>query len=149
MSVIPIEVAMQHLYADEADKDQVQRKLDSAIASAEQFMNRRIYATLEAWYQAKIDAEAVLNSTEQILKDVLAGVYHPKLAELKVQQADYDSTNAGMAILGIIINPAIEIGILLILGDLYKNRENTVEGTVAELPMAAKHHLQPFRIMGI
>ena len=150
MSIIPIEVAMQHVYANPDDQPQVERKLASAIETAEQFMNRRIYATLETWYQAKIDAEDVLNSTEQILKDVLAGVYHPKLAELKVQQADYDSTNAGMAILGIIINPAIEIGILLILGELYKNRENTVESTVTELPMGAKHHLQPFRIdMGV
>ncbi len=149
MSVIPIEVAMHRIRAEDDDRADVERMLASAIESAEQFMNRRVYATLEDWYQAKTDAEAALDSVEQVLRDYQAGVYrnNPKLAKLKVQQADYDSANAGMAMLGIIINPAIEIGILLILGDLYKNRENTVEGTVTELPMAAKYHLQPFRWM--
>jgi hypothetical protein len=54
-----------------------------------------------------------------------------------------------MVMLGLVINPAIEIGILLILGDLYANRENTTEKTANELPMGAKHHLQPYRVMGV
>lgn len=49
----------------------------------------------------------------------------------------------------VVFSPAIEIGILLILGDLYANRENTAVGTVAELPMGARFHLQPYRKMGV
>ena len=38
MSIIPIEVAMQHVYANPDDQPQVERKLASAIETAEQFM---------------------------------------------------------------------------------------------------------------
>ena len=58
--LIPIDVAMQHLYAEEADIKQVERKLASAIVAAEQFMCRRIYATHEEWRTAKFQAEAEL-----------------------------------------------------------------------------------------
>lgn len=48
----------------------------------------------------------------------------------------------------------IKCAILLILGDLYENRENTLVGTVVsanamELPMAAKMLLQPYRQYGL
>ena len=69
-----------------------------------------------------------------------------QLIEESNQAVKYELT---MQIRGIVVNPALEIGILLILGDLYANRENTTDKTANELPMGAKHHLQPFRIMGI
>ena len=58
MSIIPIEVAMQHVYANPDDQPQVERKLASAIETAEQFMNRRLYATAGELETAKIQAAA-------------------------------------------------------------------------------------------
>ena len=148
MSIIPIEVAMQHVYADEADKEQVQRKLASAIATAEQYMGRRVYATLEDWYAAKEKAEAdiktIVTPTATSSQDDNNVVMQ---LQFGVNQMLFHQSK--MAILGVLMNPAIEAGVLLILGDLYANRENTVQGGMAELPMAAKHHLQPFRLIGV
>ena len=151
MSIIPIEVAMQHVYADDADQSQVQRKLDSAIATAEQFIGRKIYATNDERIEAKANAETELDKIELFCRDVENGVYKhsQRIADLKIQEAENRMYELQMVMLGLVINPAIEIGILLILGDLYANRENTTEKTANELPMGAKHHLQPFRVMGI
>ena len=149
MSIIPIEVAMQHVYADEADQPQVERKLASAIEAAEQFIGRRIYSTVEELNAARVAAAAQLSSVIQITS---VPVPTPEgevlqLIEESNQAAKYELT---MQIRGIVVNPALEIGILLILGDLYANRENTTDKTANELPMGAKHHLQPFRVdMGV
>lgn len=50
-----------------------------------------------------------------------------------------------------VITKAITAGILLILGDLYANRENTIIGTISsELPRGANALLQPYRVnMGV
>ena len=148
MSVVSIEHAMEHLYADPADQAQVERKLASAIETAEQFIGRRIYSTVEELNAARVAAAAQLSSVVKI-----TGVPIPtpegevlQLIEESNQAAKYELT---MQIRGIVVNPALEIGILLILGDLYANRENTTDKTANELPMGAKHHLQPYRVMGV
>lgn len=144
--MIPIEVAMQHVYADEADQEQVQRKLDSAIATAEQYIGRRIYATTDDLAAAKVLATANLPSVVRISIDPTLDEYTAQIVREANETAKYELM---MALRGVVINPAIEIGVLLILGDLYKNRENTVDGSIAELPIGAKFHLQPFRFMGV
>lgn len=146
MSIIPIEVAMQHVYADEADQPQVERKLASAIETAEQFMGRRVYATTDDLAAAKVLATANLPSVVRTSIDPTLDEYTAQIVREANETAKYELM---MALRGIVLNPAIEIGILLILGDLYKNRENTVDGSITELPIGAKFHLQPFRFMGV
>lgn len=131
--MIPIEVAMSHLYADDADQEQVERKLASAIESAERYMSRRIYIDMPSLMQARDDA------TEALAK---LPPSNPLLDDMQRQ-------DLMMQLNGVLMNPSIEIGILLILGDLYANRENTTDKAVGELPMGARHHLQPFRVMGV
>lgn len=48
MTVIPIEVAMQHLRADSADQSYVALVLEAAEDTAAQYLNRRFYADAEA-----------------------------------------------------------------------------------------------------
>lgn len=48
MTVIPIEVAMQHLRADSEDQSYVALVLEAAEDSAAQYLNRRFYADAEA-----------------------------------------------------------------------------------------------------
>ena len=144
--LIPIEVAMQHVYADEADQDQVERKLASAVAVAEQYMGRRVYATADDLGAAQVLATAKLSDVVKVTIDPLLDEFTAQVFNNLNQTARHELM---MQICGIVVNPAIEIGILLIFGDLYKNRENSVDGSVTELPMSAKFHLQPFRIMGV
>lgn len=62
--LIPIEVAMAHLYADEADLAQVERKLASAIESAERYMGRRIYATLDELMSVRASASDTMKDID-------------------------------------------------------------------------------------
>lgn len=48
MTVIPIEVAMQHLRANDEDQSYVELVLEAAEDSAAQYLNRRFYADAEA-----------------------------------------------------------------------------------------------------
>lgn len=132
MSLIDINVAMAHLYADDADLEQVERKLAAAVVIAENYMGRKLYATHDDLQSAQ--AQASLERKQLVCDD--EEIYQHKLAELNKQ------------IRGVVINPAIETAILLILGTLYAYREDVVAG-VAELPMSAKFHLQPYRVMGV
>lgn len=131
--IIPIEVAMSHLYADEADRYQVERKLASAIESAERYMGRRIYDDDLSLAQARDEAAQRLAQLPPP---------NPLLSDMQYQDLLMQANS-------VLINPSIEIGILLILGDLYANRENTTDKAANELPMGARYHLQPFRVMGV
>lgn len=148
--LIPIEVAMQHVYAEADDQPQVERKLASAVEIAEQYMGRKIFADTQSLTTAQTQAETDMSTSLQAVADIInnTAVESPMLnIKAEIEQSKFEQ--AKRAMLGVVINPAIEIGILMIFGELYKNRENTVDGSIAELPMAAKHHLQPFRIMGV
>ena len=148
--LIPIEVAMQHVYEEADDQPQVERKLASAVEIAEQYMGRKIFADTQSLTTAKTQAETDMSTSLQAVADIINNttVKSPVLSiKAEIEQSKFEAAKRTM--LGVVINPAIEIGILMIFGELYKNRENTVDGSIAELPMAAKHHLQPFRIMGV
>lgn len=55
MSVIRIELAMQHVRADEADQVMVQAYLDAAEDSARQYMGRNFYPDADALAAAVLD----------------------------------------------------------------------------------------------
>lgn len=109
MSVISIDVAMQHCRAEEADRDDVQLKLDAAEESAALYLNRSFYADSLALKEA-----------------VLAGT------------AGEDP---------MIITKSITAACLLILGNLYANREDVVVGvSVSDLPQGSRSLLSPYRV---
>ncbi len=58
MSVIDIEVGMQHLRAEAEDEPLVQRYLDAAEDSAMQYLQRRFFASTHALEQAVLDGSA-------------------------------------------------------------------------------------------
>lgn len=109
MSVIAMEIAMQHLRADSADQPLVALLLSAAEQAARDYLDREFYA----------DADALAVA-------VLAG------------DAGDDP---------IVINDAIKAACLLILGNLYANREDTVVGVSAvQLPNGSRSLLHPHRI---
>lgn len=58
MTVIPIDVAMQHLRADSEDQDYVVLVLEAAEDRASQFLNRRFYANADALAAAILAGDA-------------------------------------------------------------------------------------------
>lgn len=138
MSITPLEVAMHHLRADDDDEADVQRKLDAAEEIAAQYMGRTIYADAEAL------SVGIEQAGEQINTMLSVGGGH---IDLDNSHAYHDAL---MQKRGVVMNPAIEAGVLLILGTLYAHREDVTVGfSATELPIAATHRLQPYRIMGV
>ena len=127
MAIVDIETAMHHLRADDDDLADVQLKLDAAVEIAEQYLGKRIYADVTETRAARLQAMIDLETAD-----------------------DIDCYGYVMQSRAIAKNPAIEIAVLLILGTLYAHREDVVVGaSVAELPIAATHRLQPYRAMGV
>tara|TARA_R110001606_G_scaffold68797_1_gene157161 strand:+ start:9841 stop:10317 length:477 start_codon:yes stop_codon:yes gene_type:complete len=154
MSVIAIESAMEHTYAEPEDLALVQRCLDAAEDTAQDFIQRRFYAddaalaaaratvpTLRsdarAVYDAAILAAAAITDEavkNEVIADAQAILADSLVAALRIQN-------------GIVIKPAIVSACLLITGHLYANREDVVAGvSVAALPNGADSLLWPSRI---
>lgn len=150
MTLVSIEAAMHHLRADPDDQVDVERKLASAETMAANYLGRNIYADEAARADAQLPAIMIINSMAEspLRSDASFGermVYAEGIASKQ---------HAVKRILrGIVIDPAIEAAILLTLGTLYEHREDVIVGigstSARELPIAAAHRLQPYRIMGV
>ena len=84
-------------------------------------------------------------------EDALIGLYVTAAEEFAMQflgRTIYATELAkGLDTAGIVINPAIQAALLLIVGHLYANREDVLAGvSVAQLPNGADYLLQPFKV---
>ena len=88
-------------------------------------------------------------------EDALIGLYVTAAEESAMQflgRTIYATELAqGLDTAGIVINPAIQAALLLIVGHLYANREDVLAGvSVAQLPNGSQYLMQPYRIgMGV
>ena len=88
-------------------------------------------------------------------EDALIGLYATAAEEFAMQflgRTIYATELAqGLDTAGIVINPAIQAALLLIVGKLYACREDAVVGvSVTQLPNGAEYLLQPYRTgMGV
>ena len=88
-------------------------------------------------------------------EDALIGVYALAAEEFAMQflgRTVYaNSTAQGADTAGIVINPAIQAALLLIVGKLYACREDALVGvSVAQLPNGAEYLFHPYRTgMGV
>ena len=84
-------------------------------------------------------------------EDALIGLYATAAEESAMQflgRTIYATELAqGLDTAGIVINPAIQAALLLIVGHLYANREDVVAGvSVAQMPNGAEWLLQPYKV---
>lgn len=151
MSVISINRALAHLRVDEDIDNDIASKLESAERIAKEYLNRNFYLDKAALDLAKEDIPLILSDAKtQYDHDVsFANALDRELVDKFILTAslNYDTAirQAKMISLGILVNPSIEIGVLLILGNLYENREDLTTSNVYELPKGAEWHLHPFR----
>lgn len=154
MSVISIDVAMQHLRAETDDQTLVQALLDAAEESAGQFMQRRFYADAAARSAALLAVPAARNAARAVFDQSEAAAaalsnFEDRCAALAEAREIFDEAlrDCVMQARGIVINSAIQAACLLIVGHLYANREDVVTGvTATELPLGSQHLLWPYRI---
>lgn len=154
MPVINIETAKTHLRVDDDTGDDVLLKLESAIDSAEQYLNRKVFESLEALQTERnkvadliVSAQAGYNQSIASANLISDWEYRNILKDTAKNNKKTAMRNIRMIESGIVINPSIEIGILMILGHLYANREDVVVGLgAAEIPKSSKAFLDPYRI---
>ena len=153
MPVIDIDVAMQHLRAEDEDRVLVEAQLGAAEEQASQYMQRRFYADQAALDAALATVPAAITSTRARYEEAVASIEFIPLLEDRygsresAARAFADARAAvEMVARGIVINDAIQAACLLALGHLYANREDVVIGTItAELPMGSRWLLGPYR----
>lgn len=119
-----VEYVCRNIYAD-------QTALDAALAAAPAAL-----VTATTAYDAAILAADAMD--DGVPKDM--AVFAANEAYLNAQQT------ARMTYQGIVINDQLKAAILLALGHLYANREDSVVGvSVAELPMGSRYLSDPFK----
>ncbi|WP_287919920.1 head-tail connector protein [Comamonas sp.] len=90
------------------------------------------------------DIELKLRAAEEIAVEFLDRAVFPSVEALTSAVAAGTAGPEPM-----VCNFMLRAGILLILGDLFANREDTVTGTIAtQLPTGARQCLRPLRRMG-
>lgn len=153
MPVIDIDVAMQHLRAEDEDRVLVEAQLGAAEEQASQYMQRRFYADQAALDVALATVPVAITTTRARLDAALAAI--DPLGQVDdrrdaIDRATHAFSDARAAVemvaRGIVINDAIQAACLLALGHLYANREDVVTGTIStELPMNSRWLLNPYR----
>lgn len=153
MPVIDIDVAMQHLRAEDEDRILVEAQLGAAEEQASQYMQRRFYADQAALDAALATVPAAIASIRARYEQAESTIEFIPLQDdpfgslERASRAFADARAAiEMVARGIVINDAIRAACLLSLGHLYANREDVVTGTItAELPMGSRWLLGPYR----
>jgi len=158
MSIIDLTTAKLHLRVDAdvtVEDALIQAQLDAAEAHAAHYLKRRLYATQEALNTARAGVGAILAAaTTAYVTAVDAAEALPSDAERAFALTTADDTyqaaqaEARRVMQGAVMNPQIQAAVLLILGHLYANREDTTPQPIADLPMGAIHLLQPLRVYG-
>lgn len=153
MPVIDIEVALQHLRAEDDDRKLVEAQLGAAEEQASQYMQRRFYADQAALDAALATVPAAITSTRAKLDAALAAI--DPLAPFEDQEGAraravkaFTEARAEVEMVanGRVITDAIQAACLLALGHLYANREDVVTGAIStELPMNSRWLLNPYR----
>lgn len=155
MSLIDLPTAKSHLRLDDDFPDeQVEPYLNAAEESAQDFLNRLVFADQQALDEAIAAIPAMLTSESEAysqamtaaaeLDDQVAQCYAEKGAMFRYHRA---KELARVTYAGIVLNESIKAGMLLILGHLFENRQDVQSGVSAvEIPMGSKAMLWPYRI---
>lgn len=147
MSIIAIDVARAHLRLEpDYPAQQVQPYLDAAEDAARQFLNRRIFADQAAKNAAvaAIDLAAAKQALDaaieaaEALTDPVAKQAAVEYARYVYQQA---LSEADETFRGVLMNPQIQAGVLLIAAHLFERRGDAQ----AAIPEAAYMLLHPYR----
>lgn len=147
MSIIDIDVARAHLRLEpDYPAQQVQPYLDAAEDAAMRFLNRRIFAD-----QAAKDAAVAaidLVAAKQALDDAVEAaeaLTDPAAKQAAIEHARYvyrqALSEADETFRGVLMNPQIQAGVLLIAAHLFERRGDAQ----AAIPEAAYMLLHPYR----
>lgn len=147
MSIIDINVARAHLRLEpDYPAQQVQMYLDAAEDAAMRFLNRRIFADQAAKNAAvaAIDLVAAKKALDDAVKAAQA-LADPAARQAAMEYASYlyrqALSEANETFRGVLMNPQIQAGVLLIAAHLFERRGDAQ----AAIPEATYMLLYPYR----
>ncbi len=154
--MVTIEQAMAHLRLDD-DEEMVELYLDAAMQWVKQYLNRRIFESQDALSAAKGSAQADLiaaSSQRDAQIDAARQIADDHVAIQVIEQAETDYRLAVQAfretMAGMVSVAPIDAATLLVLGDLYENREASIVGVTYEPNPSVINLLAPYRVgMGV
>jgi len=154
MSVIAIDAAMEHTYANTEDFMLIQRALDAAEDRAKDFLQRQFYAddadliaAIATVPTLRSDARAAYASSVETAEEITDQDVREEAKTDARRILDNALSEAQKILNGIVIKPSIVAACLLITGHLYANREDVVIGTTSsQLPSGAESLLWPSRV---
>lgn len=155
MPLIDLPTAKAHLRVDaDYPDEQVSGYLSAAELMAAKFMNRAVFedqaaldAAVAAVPAALLAAGEAYDAAQLIADDIEDCVARQAARDYATMLYKEAQTAALETRCGIVVNDLIRAGMLLILGHLHEQREDSVVGaSVAELPMGSRHLLQPYRV---
>lgn len=157
MALIDLVQAKAHLRLEPGyPDDQVEIYLSAAELSVQQFLNRKVYASQNDLEGA---LEGVLPGLEAASEAYIAAMdealviedYTLRCAEIEYAKQQFENAKVQAFEIrrGIVINDSIKVAILLVLGNLFENREDVVVGmsvSAVQLPMGSQQLLMPYRV---
>lgn len=157
MSLISPDQAKAHLRLSDGEFDPADLALKTAAAESDAiaYLNRHVYADQEALDAAIAAAPAALATASAAYSSAMTAaeaIEDDAERAIVTCGAKEAYTAAQLSILrtyrGMVVNDSIRAAMLLTLGHLFRNRENTVTGvTVESLPHGVCHLLRPFRVV--
>lgn len=155
MSLLDLPTAKSHLRVDDDYPDeQVEPYLLAAELSAQEFLNRRVFASAAAMAAAVAAVPAALEAAVAARDAALEAAEDIEDAGQACEARAYACHVYSQALeaaretrYGVVVDDLIKAAMLLILGHLFDNRKDVQTGiSVAELPMGSRVLLQPYRI---
>jgi len=156
MSLVTLDAAKVHLKVEldaHEEDDLIQRDINAAELSAAKYLNRALFADVDAraaaiaavpaaLAAAAADYAAASAAADMIADDVARALAQAAAAdEYTAAQVKARTTYAGM-----VIHDDILSAILLVVAHLYANREATTEKRLVELPSGVQTLLHPDKV---
>lgn len=136
-----------------ADDPQLALYARAAERAVMHFLNRRVYATQDELDDAQAQAALDVSVVEAAYASALEVAYalegvDAQAAALRVARAEYERKKAEIVEIerGIVVEPDIKIGILFVLGHLFRTREAASPERVQMVELGAYQFLWPYRV---
>lgn len=158
MSLVTLNTAKAHLRVTSADEDSlIQALIDASELLVVSHLGRSVFASPEALTAAIAAVPATLATASETYEAAQVAAYaitNTVESEAALQAAGNTyriaQDEARRIRSGMVINYAVQAGILLLVGHLYANREATTQQVngyaTMVMPMGVDYVLQPFKV---
>lgn len=149
--MIDIQIARAHLKADGDDDNLIALYIPNAVSICEGFCNRKFYATAQAQIEDFDLALDELTTVREQRNTAVENTCDPNTMIALNDRYLVQRSRIMQRINGLVVDGTITAAILMVLGSLYKNRQEVVVGQysgASQIPLGARRILEPYLWIG-